>query len=109
MQILDGTPPANSPPVRVVRVPGGDTEYPGGGYEIVQALVEAASRQGFAAAAQRLALGPVGMAEHFFGQPGPRREQMATGRSPAGPSCRTEVRRARPGLRKVQAIGRCSE
>ncbi|HET6194260.1 MAG TPA: serine hydrolase domain-containing protein [Acetobacteraceae bacterium] len=54
--------------------------YPGGGYEIVQALVEAASRQGFAAAAQRLVLGPDGMADSFFGQPGPsRREQMATG------------------------------
>jgi CubicO group peptidase (beta-lactamase class C family) len=80
VQILDGTPPANSPPVRVVRVPGSAYGYPGGGYEIVQALVEAASRQGFAAAAQRLALGPVGMADSFFGQPGPsRREQMATG------------------------------
>lgn len=36
-QVLDGSPPATSPPVRVVRVPGSAYSYSGGGYEIVQA------------------------------------------------------------------------
>ena len=34
-QILDGTPPANSPPVTVIAVPGSAYHYSGGGYEEV--------------------------------------------------------------------------
>ena len=40
IQILDGAPPANSPPVRVEYAPGTRYAYSGGGYEIVQALIE---------------------------------------------------------------------
>ncbi len=39
-QILDGMPPANSPPVTVIAVPGSAYHYSGGGYEIVEALVQ---------------------------------------------------------------------
>ena len=46
-QILDGTPPANSPPVRVEAIPGSRYAYSGGGYEIVQALIEAKTKQRF--------------------------------------------------------------
>ncbi len=60
-QILEG--------VRVVAVPGSGYAYSGGGYEIVQALVEDASGEGFAAAAGRLVLGPAGMAASGFGAP----------------------------------------
>ena len=38
-QILDGTPPANSPPVTVIAVPGSAYHYSGGGYEIAEALM----------------------------------------------------------------------
>jgi len=39
-QILDGAPPANSPPVRVDIVPGDRFRYSGGGYMIVQQILE---------------------------------------------------------------------
>jgi CubicO group peptidase (beta-lactamase class C family) len=40
VQILDGVPPANSPPVRVEYVPGSRYAYSGGGYEILQAVIK---------------------------------------------------------------------
>jgi CubicO group peptidase (beta-lactamase class C family) len=46
-QILNGTPPAKSPPVRVERIPGSAYVYSGGGYEIVQALIEDVTRLSF--------------------------------------------------------------
>jgi CubicO group peptidase (beta-lactamase class C family) len=62
-QILDGIPPANSPPVRVEAVPGQRYAYSGGGCEIVQAIIQDATHQSFDAAMQRLVLRPVGMAD----------------------------------------------
>jgi CubicO group peptidase (beta-lactamase class C family) len=47
VQILDGAPPANSPPVRVESVPGARYAYSGGGYEIVQALIETVTGRSF--------------------------------------------------------------
>lgn len=38
-QVLEGEPPANSPPIRVDRVPGATHRYSGGGYMIVQQLL----------------------------------------------------------------------
>jgi CubicO group peptidase (beta-lactamase class C family) len=38
-EILEGTPPANSPPVTVIAVPGSAYHYSGGGYEIAEALM----------------------------------------------------------------------
>src|SRR5262245_680952 len=70
-QILDGTPPANSPPVRVVDVPGTRYAYSGGGYEIVQALIEAKTGKPFAAAMEELVFRPVGMSNSTFAQPLP--------------------------------------
>jgi CubicO group peptidase (beta-lactamase class C family) len=67
--ILDGKPPANSPPVRVVAVPGSAYAYSGGGYEIVQALIEAKTGKPFAAAMQDLLLKPAGMKNSSFTQP----------------------------------------
>jgi len=40
LQVLDGVPPANSGPVRVERVPGSGYKYSGGGYTILQVLLE---------------------------------------------------------------------
>lgn len=70
-QILDGVPPANSLPVRVEYVPGSRYAYSGGGYEIVQALIEDATRRPFAEAMQDLVLRPAGMSDSFFDQPLP--------------------------------------
>jgi CubicO group peptidase (beta-lactamase class C family) len=70
-QILDGTPPANSPPVRAVDVPGTRYAYSGGGYEIVQALIEAKTGKPFAAAMDELVFRPGGMSNSTFAQPLP--------------------------------------
>jgi CubicO group peptidase (beta-lactamase class C family) len=70
-QILDGVSPANSPPVRVEGVPGSRYAYSGGGYEIVQAIIQDATHQAFEAAMQRLVLRPAGMADSEFAQPLP--------------------------------------
>src|SRR3954454_12081285 len=60
VQILDGTPPANSPPVHVEYLPGSYFLYSGGGYEIVQAVIEDATRRSFDAALQELVFRPLG-------------------------------------------------
>jgi CubicO group peptidase (beta-lactamase class C family) len=48
VQVLDGAPPANTDAVRVVGAPGSRRAYSGGGYEIVQLLIEDVSGQSFA-------------------------------------------------------------
>jgi CubicO group peptidase (beta-lactamase class C family) len=46
-QILDGVPPANSPPVTVIAVPDSAYHYSGGGYEIAEALMQDAAGKSF--------------------------------------------------------------
>jgi CubicO group peptidase (beta-lactamase class C family) len=70
-QILDGRKPANSPPVTIIAPPGSDYIYSGGGYEIVEALIQDAARQPFAQAAAQLVLRPAGMMDSHFAQPLP--------------------------------------
>jgi CubicO group peptidase (beta-lactamase class C family) len=70
-QILDGVPPANSPPVRVEYVPGSRYAYSGGGYEIVQAIIQDATQKPFEEALQDLVLRPADMAGSLFAQPLP--------------------------------------
>jgi CubicO group peptidase (beta-lactamase class C family) len=67
-QVLDGIPPANTAAVRAEAAPG-VWRYSGGGYEIVQALLEDAGGEGFAALAARLVLTPAGMRDSGFDQP----------------------------------------
>jgi CubicO group peptidase (beta-lactamase class C family) len=71
VQILDGVPPANSPPVRVEIVPGSRYAYSGGGYEIVQAIIQDVTRNPFEEALQDLVLRPAGMADSLFARPLP--------------------------------------
>ena len=40
LQVLDGLPPANNAPVRVDRAPGSEVRYSGGGYTVLQLLLE---------------------------------------------------------------------
>jgi len=71
VQILDGVPPANSPPVRVEIVPGSRYAYSGGGYEIVQAIIQDVTQSPFEEALQDLVLRPAGMADSLFAPPLP--------------------------------------
>jgi len=69
VQILDGAPPANSPPVTVIAVPGSAYHYSGGGYEITETLMQDATGKPFPQLMQDLVLGPMGMTASSFDQP----------------------------------------
>ena len=68
-EILNGTPPANSPPVTVVAVPGSAYHYSGGGYEITEALMQDVAGEPFTVLMQDLVLGPAGMTASSFAEP----------------------------------------
>jgi len=65
-QILDGAPPANSPPARVDAAPGGPYRYSGGGYEIAELLIEEVTGKPFEVAMRELVLEPFGMTRSTF-------------------------------------------
>jgi CubicO group peptidase (beta-lactamase class C family) len=65
-QVLNGEPPANSEPVRVMQTPGTDFSYSGGGYVLVQQLVEDVTGRSFAGLAQELIFDKLGMANSTF-------------------------------------------
>jgi CubicO group peptidase (beta-lactamase class C family) len=67
-QILDGVPPANSPPVTVIAVPGSAYHYSGGGYEIAEALMQDATGKPFPQLMRELVLEPMGMSSSSFDQ-----------------------------------------
>lgn len=67
LQILSGTPPANSPPVEVVAPPGASYAYSGGSYEVVEALIADATGRSFADVARDRVLRPLGMSSSAFG------------------------------------------
>jgi CubicO group peptidase (beta-lactamase class C family) len=75
-QILDGGPPANTPPVRVDLSPGKAWRYSGGGVTIAQLAVADVTGEEFSEVMDRLVLSPFGMEESTFDQPLPR-ERLA--------------------------------
>jgi CubicO group peptidase (beta-lactamase class C family) len=68
-QILDGAPPANSPPVTMIAVPGSAYHYSGGGYEIAEALMQDATGKPFPQLMRELVLDPMAMTDSSFDQP----------------------------------------
>ena len=70
-QILNGAPPANSPPITVIGVPGSAYHYSGGGYEIMEALIVDTLHAPFPEAMDALVLKPAEMAHSTFAQPLP--------------------------------------
>ena len=70
-QVLDGTAPANTAPVRVDLDPGTQYRYSGGGYTIAQLAMTEVTGQPFPELMQRLVLGPLGMKESTYDQPLP--------------------------------------
>ncbi len=72
VQILDGTPPANSAPVAVIAVPGSSYHYSGGGFEIAEALMDDVVGTPFVEVMDRLVLKPAGMPHSTFAQPLPQ-------------------------------------
>lgn len=81
VQILDGAKPANSAPVRVELAPGTRWRYSGGGYTVLQLLIEDVTGQPFADYMREAVLAPLGMRDSTFAQPLPESLQprAATG------------------------------
>lgn len=69
VEILDGEGPANTGPVRVDGVPGVTARYSGGGYQILQLILEDLSGTPFAQLARRLVLEPLGMKTAGYATP----------------------------------------
>lgn len=70
-QILDGVSPANTRPVRVDTVPGERWRYSGGGYTVMQLLMDDVTGQPFARWMQENVLAPLGMTSSSFENPPP--------------------------------------
>lgn len=69
LEVLDGRPPANTPPIRVVSEPGTEWSYSGGGYAIVQQLVADVTGGTFEDWTREHVLAPIGMTHSGFAQP----------------------------------------
>jgi CubicO group peptidase (beta-lactamase class C family) len=65
-QILNGEPPANSKPVRVVQAPGKTYKYSSGGYLVVQQMIEDATGRPLAALAKEFIFDKLGMTSSTF-------------------------------------------
>jgi CubicO group peptidase (beta-lactamase class C family) len=65
-QVLNGEPPANSEPVRVMKVPGKAFSYSGGGYVLIQQLMEDVTGKPLAGLAQELIFDKLGMTNSTF-------------------------------------------
>jgi CubicO group peptidase (beta-lactamase class C family) len=76
LQVLDGSTPANTPPVFVETTPGTKLLYSGGGYTVVQqALVDLLGKP-FPELMDELVLKPAGMASSTFAQPLPEDRRL---------------------------------
>lgn len=85
-QVLDGTPPANSPPVRVDKIPEESFRYSGGGYTIMQQMLVDVEGKPFPEILKEKVLGPLRMNHSTYDQPlQPEQLQLAaTGYLPDG-------------------------
>jgi CubicO group peptidase (beta-lactamase class C family) len=70
-QVLNGEKPANTPAIRVDTAPGTIFRYSGGGYVIVQQLLEDVTGKPFPKLMQEMVLGPMGMTHSTYEQPLP--------------------------------------
>ncbi len=71
VQLLDGAKPANSDPVRVDIKPGTTWRYSGGGYEVMQQLIQDVTGKPYAQVVRELVLEPLGMNHSTYEQPLP--------------------------------------
>lgn len=78
LQVLDGAQPANSDPIRVDQVPGTGFRYSGGGYTVLQLLLEETSGRPLPALVEDSILDPVGMRHSSFHKPLPPELEVLT-------------------------------
>ncbi len=86
LQVLMGQSPANSEPIEVDTTPGITQRYSGGGFTVLQLLIEEVTGRRFEPAVDDLVLKPAGMVHSTFEQPLPRslERRAATGHSESG-------------------------
>jgi CubicO group peptidase (beta-lactamase class C family) len=83
LQVLQGTPPANTPAVKREIAPGREWRYSGHGFSVVQQLITDTTRQPFGEVLKKTVFEPAGMWRTFTEQPpAPAR----AGSAPAGRS-----------------------
>lgn len=85
-QVLDGVPPANTPPVRVDLAPDTKFRYSGGGTTVAQLALSDTLGEPFPSLMRRLVLVPLGMRDSTYENPLPRAKhaRAATGYRAAG-------------------------
>jgi CubicO group peptidase (beta-lactamase class C family) len=69
LQVLDGTPPANSDPIRVDKAPETGFRYSGGGYCVMQQMMIDLYGKPFPEIEKELVLGPLDMNNSTYDQP----------------------------------------
>jgi CubicO group peptidase (beta-lactamase class C family) len=69
LQILEGKPPANNPPVMVDQTPGAAWRYSGGGYTVLQLLMTDVDGRSFPDLMRARVLSRIGMGESAYEQP----------------------------------------
>ncbi len=86
LQTVNGAPPANTPPVRVVGVPGAEFRYSGAHYAVLQLLMEDVSGEPFPELMERLVLEPLGLQDSSYDQafPTTHPDGVAHGHNPGG-------------------------
>jgi CubicO group peptidase (beta-lactamase class C family) len=71
VQVLDGVEPANTRPIRVDLIPGSKFRYSGGGYTVMQQMINERTGKPFPDYMQETVLNPFGMTNSTFEQPLP--------------------------------------
>lgn len=71
LEVLDGRPPANTPPVRVDVLPGSQFRYSGGGTSISQLVLMDTHARPYPELMQERVLGPLGLSSSTYQQPLP--------------------------------------
>ena len=66
VEILNGVAPANSKPVRAVTKPGVKQQYSGGGFTVLQLLLEEKAKKPFSLLMKEIVLQPAGMNRSLF-------------------------------------------
>jgi CubicO group peptidase (beta-lactamase class C family) len=86
IEVLDGSGPANTAPIRIDIEPGTTSRYSGGGYTVMQQLIEDVRGQPFAQVMREYVLDPAGMTESTYEQPLPDSlwSKATTGHRPGG-------------------------
>jgi CubicO group peptidase (beta-lactamase class C family) len=81
LQVLAGSPPATSPPVKLLVKPGYMFKYSGGGYSVMQQLLVDITGVPFADYMRQMVLDPLAMTQSTYEQPLPEKltAQAATG------------------------------